>query len=410
MGKVEDIQILRNLAEQVAEIAKKPIQEERRKLWSNNNSLIKTRPLICLHVGSWDAMGTEFIFPMLQCENQEYRNVEFQLRYSIAKDDIGDDDIIEPWVAVGPVYAKTGWGFDTHNIMPNQAGGAHKLVACLENYEDFKKMKMPKHEIDMVKTNERAELIEEAIGDIIEIDRRRTPYYSGWQGDISTDLAQLVGLQDLMYLVYDEPEWIHEILAFMRDGILKAQQEAEDAGDWTRTSGINQAMTYDNNVLLPPKANSGPVKRKELWGFFAAQEFSEISPEMHEEFMLNYQMPIMANFGLLAYGCCEDLTKKIDMLRKVPNLRRISVTPWADVGKCAEQIQRDYVMSWRPNPSSTICTDWNPELIKKTVKEAMDAAKGCVVDIMLKDVQTLKGETWRFKEWVKIVRSVSDNY
>lgn len=108
--------------------------------------------------------------------------------------------------------------------------------------------------------------------------------------------------------------------------------------------------------------------------------------------------------------CCEDLTKKIDMLRKVPNLRRIAVTPWADVGKCAQQIQRDNVMSWRPNPSSTIYSDWDPALIRRTVKEATEASMGCNVDITLKDVQTVHGEAWRFKQWVKVVRDVSDNY
>jgi hypothetical protein len=94
----------------------------------------------------------------------------------------------------------------------------------------------------------------------------------------------------------------------------------------------------------------------------------------------------------------------------VPNLRRIAVTPWADVGKCAEQIRKDYVMSWRPSPSITICNDWDPDVIRKTVRAAMEAAKGCIVDINLKDVQTVKGEAWRFKEWLKIVRDVSDNY
>lgn len=312
-------------------------------------------------------------------------------------------------MTVDPIFASAGWGFDTHNLMSEHERGAYKLVACIREMEDIKHFKVPKHEIDAVKTNERYRRIEEAIGDILEIDRGRGTWYMHWGGDISTWLAQLVGLEELMYYVYDRPEWLHEIAAFMRDGILKAQQEAEDAGDWTLTSQTNQAMTYAGE-LQDPKANSGPVSRKKIWGYFAAQEFASISPDMHEEFMLNYQIPIMENFGLTAYGCCENLTQKIGILKKVPNLRRIAVSPWADVAKCAEQIQRDYVMSWRPNPSSTICGDWDPPLIRKTVKEAMEAAKGCNVDITLKDVQTVRGEVWRFKEWVKIVRDVSDHY
>lgn len=404
-----DVQILRSLAEKVAEISKKPVQEEKRLLWTKSNSLEKTRPLVFLQVGDWDAMGTEVINDRLECGDPLFREIEFKLKYAIFKDDFGDDEVIEPWVTVGPVFVSGGWGGDVQKIVSERAGGAYKLLPYLKEIEDIGKLKVPKHEIDRVKSNERYSIIEDAIGDILEVDRGRGTAYMYWGGDIATCLAQLVGLEELMYYVYDRPEWMHEILAFMRDGILKAQQEAEEAGDWTLTCHTNQAMSYGGG-LPAPKANSGPVTRDRLWGFFAAQEFALISPEMHEEFMLNYQLPIMEKFGMTAYGCCEDLTRKIKILRKASNLRRISVTPWADVGKCAEQIQRDYVMSWRPNPSSTICNDWDPALIRKTVREAMEAARGCIVDITLKDVQTVHGEIWRFKEWIKTVRDVSDNY
>lgn len=131
---------------------------------------------------------------------------------------------------------------------------------------------------------------------------------------------------------------------------------------------------------------------------------------MHDEFILRYQMPMMEKFGLIAYGCCEDLTHKIDMLRKVPNLRRIAVAPTADARKCAEQIQQDYVLSWRPNPSEMICCGFNPDLIRRLVKDAMEATKGCHVDITLKDVQTVQHHPENLREWVKIVRDISDEY
>lgn len=409
MDRKKDIQVLRSLAEKVSEISRKPVQNERRELWRKNNSLIKTRPLIYMQIGSWDAMGSEVISNKLECVDPLYRDIEFKLWYAIFKDDFGDDEIIEPWVTVDPVFQTSGWGFEQQSIMPEEARGAFKILPCIKDYDDIKRLRVPKHEVNREKTDENQHMVEDAIGDLIEVNRGGGTAYMSWGGDISTQFARLVGLEELMYYCYDRPEWLHDILAFMRDGILKAQQEAEDAGDWTATSHTNQSMPY--SMEMPdPKANSGPIGRDKLWGFFAAQEFALISPEMHEEFMLNYQLPIMKNFGLTAYGCCEDLTKKIDILRKVPNLRRIAVTPWADVGKCADQIQKDYVLSLRPNPSSTICTAWDPSLIRKTIREAMDAAKGCIVDINLKDVQTVRGEIWRFKEWIKIVRDISDNY
>jgi hypothetical protein len=195
----------------------------------------------------------------------------------------------------------------------------------------------------------------------------------------------------------------------MRDGLLAAQKEAEDAGDLSLTSGQNQAMTYAEDLDWPC-ANSGPRKRRDLWGFCAAQEFTLISPAMHEEFLLNYQRPIIERFGLCAYGCCEDLTRKIDMLRQVRNLRIIAVTPRADVARCAEQIGQDYVVSWRPNPTDMVCCGFNEDRVRRILSEGLAACRGCRVHIQLKDVETLEGEPDRMRRWVALARGLCEDF
>ena len=210
-------------------------------------------------------------------------------------------------------------------------------------------------------------------------------------------------------MMVDNPEWLHQIVGFMSDGVLTTHNEAEAAGDWRLCNHQNQAMPYAQE-LPDPEANSESVNRDKLWGYCASQEMAQVSPEMHDEFILRYQLPIIEKFGLVAYGCCEDLTYKIDMLRKIPNLRRIAVTPWADVRKCAEQIGSDYVFSWRPSPAEMICSGFEPDYIRKVVRNAMEASKGCHVDITLKDVQTVQHHPENLKEWVKIVRDITDNY
>jgi hypothetical protein len=209
--------------------------------------------------------------------------------------------------------------------------------------------------------------------------------------------------------MYESPGELHRLLTLMRDAVLSAQNAAEAAGDYSLTSQSNQAMTYCEE-LEPPSANSGPRERRHLWGFCAAQEFALISPQMHDEFLLQYQLPIIEKFGLTAYGCCEDLTKKVDMLRQVPNLRIIAVTPSADVAKCADQIGRDYVMSWRPNPTDMVCATFNEERIRRIIRDGMEASKGCAVTLHLKDVETVQGEPDRLKRWVEIVRSITDEH
>jgi hypothetical protein len=245
--------------------------------------------------------------------------------------------------------------------------------------------------------------LQDIVGDILPVDVPRGPAYNGFMADISTDLARLRGLEALMMDMYDNPDELHGLLAFMRDGILDNNREAEEAGDYSLTTQTNQAIPLAPE-LEPPRPNSGPRKRKELWGFCAAQEFTLVSPAFHDEFLIQYQIPIMEHFALIHYGCCEDLTKKIDILRQFKNLRSIGVAPRADLRKCAEQIGADFVISWRPNPTDMVCAEWDEGLIRRIIREGLDICKGTYMHVFLKDIETVQGDTTRLAEWVRIVK------
>jgi hypothetical protein len=196
-------------------------------------------------------------------------------------------------------------------------------------------------------------------------------------------------------------------MKFMSDGVLKTHEQAEQAGDWGLSSHYNQALSYAEE-LEDPAANVNGVKREQLWIFMSSQELTGVSPAMHDEFMLQHQLPIMKHFGLSAYGCCEDLTHKIDMLRQVPNLRRIAVSPFADAAKCAEQIGQDYVLSYRPSPTDMVGYGFDPDRIRSILKRDLEACKDTHVDITLKDVETVQKDPDRVRKWVEITRQVID--
>lgn len=310
--------------------------------------------------------------------------------------------MIEANYVVRPVFLCDGWGPKIDHVAP-ESGGAYHLTPTIVEENDFEKLITPSHLIDEVKTKENFDKVNDAIGDILDVYLDRKPCFSEFQADISWWLGQLLGMEQIMYYMYDRPEWLHKVLAFFRDGILKVHSEATKNGDWKTLSSANQCVPLAKE--LPEPANV-KAEMSDLWGFFASQEYALISPQMHDEFLLQYQLPIMKQYGLIAYGCCEDLTRKIDMLRQVPNLRRIAVSPFADVGKCAEQIERDYVMSYRPSPSLTISSDWDVSAIRKHLKTEIDKCRDNIFDVTLKDVITVKNELWRVKEWVKIVRDI----
>ena len=356
----------------------------------------------------WD----EIFNDKLKCSTLFLRFIEKTLMKIIHQDKLNDDMIIEPYLAVAPMYIPGDltkrWGVEIKHSEITAEGGSWGFMPALVEESDIDKLVGYDHKIDEKATAENFGKLQDAFGDVFKVVVSRAPIYKGGYGDIVADFARLRGLEQLMWDMVDRPEWVHRVCAFMRDAILRQHQQAEDAGHWTLIDGANQAMPYSRE-LPDPSADGKPAGRKQLWANIAAQELAQVSPAMHEEFALQYQLPIMEKFGLIAYGCCEDLTNKIDMLRKIPNLRRIAVTPFANVARCAEQIKTDYIMSWRPSPADMICTGFKPDKARNLIREGLQASKGCLVDLNLKDVQTIGGNFNDLIDCVNIMREEAEN-
>jgi hypothetical protein len=413
MENQHDIRILRELAGQYAQAAADPIQDQRRQLWTAQNSLEKTRPLLIAGFGMWNVWCREVYGDgRMQCRDPFYREHERNLRMRLFHYSYRDDTIFEPWYTIGAVRQRgwgSVWGVPQAHREPGVEGGAWQFDPPIRDWSDVARLSPPPHQIDEAATAANLRRLQDAIGDILPVNVSRAAVCQEFLADISTDIAQLRGLEQIMMDMYDSPRELHSLLAFMRDGILGNQQAAEDAGDWGLADQSNQSMPYARETQAPAP-NAAGQKRRDLWCHCAAQEFTLISPMQHEEFLLQYQLPILSKFGLVSYGCCEDLTPKIDLLRKIPNLRMIAVTPRADLRRCAELIGTDYVISWRPNPTDVICYGFDETRIRRIIREAVEATRGCHLQIDLKDVETVEGQPQRFERFVQIVREVIDRH
>lgn len=394
--------LIRNLAKRYMDIATADLQDIRRNLWRNHNSFEFSRPPIYVRAFAWREMPesrTESADPLCKTMETFFKQEIFRSKFN-------DDYIIQPWYTLHAVKKCQGWGVEYKRHFAGELNTleSYKVDYFLKKLEDMDKLRDPFHAIDEEQTLLLVEKANDLIGDIMPIDVFRGPAYWCFSGDISTDLGHLRGIENIMMDMYENPQQLHNLLKFMGDGILRTHDQAEAAGDIGSTFTYNQAMPYAKE-LPDPQPNVNGMNRNQLWNFTAAQEFALVSPEMHEEFMLNYQMPILSKFGLVAYGCCEDLTNKIDMLRKIPNLRRIAVSPFANVKKCAEQIGRDYIISYRPNPA-LLAAGYDRENVKQSLRRDFGFLKGTCFDITMKDVETVEKDPSRISEWVKTTREV----
>ena len=101
-----DVKLLRDLAQQYLEICHQDVQQERRTLWRQQNSLIPTRPLIYVRAFAWREMPEA----TCTCEDPFFRRYEDFFRQSLFRATFEDDFIFEPWVTVNAAYIMPGEG------------------------------------------------------------------------------------------------------------------------------------------------------------------------------------------------------------------------------------------------------------------------------------------------------------
>jgi len=156
---------------------------------------------------------------------------------------------------------------------------------------------------------------------------------------------------------------------------------------------------------LPAKGfNQSKVRTIDMWGFCDSQETIGISPKMFEEFIFPYQLPILKRFGLNCYGCCEPMDPRWNIIKNAPNLRRVSVSPWANLEKMAEYLEDNYIYSAKLSPTPLAEPVMNKELVRSEIRKALEVSKGCVVELLMKDNNTLGRNPENVINWVRIAK------
>lgn len=130
----------------------------------------------------------------------------------------------------------------------------------------------------------------------------------------------------------DRPEFMLDLIerfTQIHEGIL---QQYEELGVFDfNPDSLHETAILTNDLPKNDYIKGESLKAKHVWGRGAAQIFGSVSKTMHDKFEIEFQKRTIGKCGLVYYGCCEPLDTKIDIVEKIPNLRKISITPWADI-------------------------------------------------------------------------------
>jgi hypothetical protein len=382
------------------------VMETRREMWRRHNRLERVRPMILVFPeGSWRELLPD---STLQCEDARAREIEWNLRSRIySHEHLHDDKPVEGSWTVNRAISNTGWGLEARHKPSADPTGAWAFDPVIKTRDDLHKLHYPEVTVDDERTQRDLAEAHELFDGILEIKLKGVSHISFHLMSIYTGLR---GLEQVMMDMYDDPAMLHEAMAFLEQGHHHLVRQYLDLNLFS----LNNDETYHSSggvgyayaTELPgPDFDPQRVLPHNIWSSAESQELAVVSPPMHAEFVLPYEKRLLEAFALNGYGCCEDLTGKLDDVFTIPHLRRISISPFADVDRCAEKLQGDYIFSWKPHPAHLV-GGFDADYVRRYIQHTLDVTGKCVIEMILKDTHTCDWHPERFTQWTDIAQEL----
>ncbi len=411
MISTSDRHILRELAKRHRELAAHEANAERVRRIRRINGLVPQRPIVWIDEIPWHEMDIDGEL-RLRCEGEQARRVEdYFRRVQFRWKHFQADMVVEDTFYVPKSYRTSDTGVHIRETTLATDGQNHIVSHHYEDQLDtddkVDALRLPvitaRPEVD----RENLAAAQDLFDGILPVRLRgRGIYYAPW--DV---ISTLRGVEPVLIDMMERPEFLHRTIEkFTQMGLAQYEQmEQQGLLDYNIAS-LHCTPPYVDD--LPSKDyDGGNVRLKDVWFRGMAQMFTTISPAMHEEFDLQYMRRLMDKCGLSYYGCCEPLDKLIGRLKKIPNMRKIGVSPWADVRSSAQQIAGDYVFAHKPNPAFVV-GEFDAEVVRREIRETVEACmdNGCPYEFVLKDISTVSYKPHNLIQWTKTVMNTLDEY
>jgi hypothetical protein len=409
---VKDKQTLRRLAERYSKIAHMGIHKERMERYYRTNALENVRPVVLIDEVPWGEIKDSALANVCAAE---LGWIESPLRCALYQwEHFQVDQVLPPVFQVGKrIRRLRGIGLEVKEQQIKGDTGAyiasHAYSDQLSTEDDLAKLHPPEVVYDQAATESALAVARELFAGLMDVE---IVGLDGLHFSIWDDVARYRGVENLLMDLSERPEFMHATARrFMEIGQALFKQLEEQGLLDPRPVLLHCTAACSRE--LPASDCRGHYRAKDVWGRCAAQIFSSVSPAMHDEFDLAYNQQLFRDCGLLYYGCCEPMDRKIDILRKrFKNLRKISITPWADPERAAENIGRDYVMAAKPNPAFVATARFDSAPVKAEIARYCKAcrAQGTTLEFVLKDISTIANNPENLTQWAATVNATIDQY
>ena len=410
-----DRDILRRLAAEQAEVAQLPIHRERARLWQKLNDLQSERPMIWINEICWHEMNVNDELT-LECEHPWARDQERDLRRLLYQwHHLPGDMIVNDYLTCPLAIHSSDFGIledvDVVSTDPETDIVSRRFHIQIRDFADLDKIKMPVVTHNVEATELHFEAMSQAYAGLLPIRKIGqthiwfTPwdFLIRWWG-VEEAMVDLVERPDLVHAAVERmtDAWMSELDQFVEQNLLSldANNTRIGSGGYGYTKEL-PGTNYDPARVLPHN----------MWGCSNAQIFSDVSAEMRWEFAVKHDLRWLERWGLTYYGCCEPLDRVIGVLRRIPNLRKISASPWNKTARLIDLVGGDWVLSRKPNPAIFAADAWNPDQARAELRDFLEPARHrCHVELIMKDISTVRRRPQQLWEWAAIAAQVAEEY
>lgn len=397
-------EVIRDLAKKQLEVANSAKNQERIALWKRHNALKGERPVIHIEV---DNFVKETIVPRMLCEDPVARWIEGRLRHSMINlTEFDDDKVVPDYLGIWVDRKYNPLGFQIHTHQAADGGLGHQFDHLIEDLgEEFDKIKNSEFQMKDDEFQEHFDTATDLIGDIMPVKRVMKSLFC----PLTQDVVHIMGLENMLYALYDYPEELKKMIDLIADGYIAHHKMLERDGYLMPTTGFEEtnqgSLSFTDE--LPDK---GPVTVGEVWGFMDSQETVGVSHDMFEEIVWPAYWRLGQTFGLLSYGCCEPLDPVWDLVGQFPNLRKASVSAWANEEKMGEFLRGTKTIYQRkPSPNFLgVGETLNEDAWRGHIEHTLRCAAGCKLEMTVRDVYTIHNDISKVQRAVQIMRESID--
>jgi hypothetical protein len=410
---------LRELGKQVAGIAALPVQQYNKKLWTAVNDLKAIRPVV--YVRDYPLYLLQYNDELVTTiEDPFLKEIEQTLLLRIYEwKRLRVDRVVEPYIECPVVYRDSGFGIEgytnvaSNNVEKEYYDQSKHFDPVLLDMDDIDKIKTPVVEYDEETTMARYNLLKEIFDGIMPVKLFGRCHFRCATLD---DIMTWTGIDEGMHHLALKPDFMHAIIDRYIDAQIARIKQYEKLGI---LSSNNNAKNIGNNCpgftsQLPAPTESGiGAKISDIWGENADQIMTGVSPEMTQEFSFEHEKKWASQFPLHSYGCCERLDHKLDLLiASFPNLRKISSSPYSNLQSMMKQLEKRYVISFKPNSLYLAGEKPNMDLLREEFKNACELAQKYQVNLVfnMKTLLTLNNEPQRLWQWCDMAAELIHAY